>query len=255
MATEAKKARLNRIKRVAVEGNIAVGKSTFISLLEEESSDWAIVGEPLSRWQNVQCHSEKEEEITLSQKHGGNLLDMFYSDPRRWAFTFQSYVCLSRMRHQLKPAPGHLETAAEPVVFYERSVYSDRYWADAKVRFLWVIGYRSGWNIYCDWHSTMMAAMGELKLDGIIYLRAEPEVCLERLKLRGRPEERPVSLEYLDQIHTRHESWLVHKEISVSDSLKGAPILTMDCNLSFQEDTDKQKDMMSQVGQQQVYIL
>ncbi|XP_035669597.1 deoxycytidine kinase-like isoform X1 [Branchiostoma floridae] len=246
MATEAKKARLNRIKRVAVEGNIAVGKSTFISLLEEESSDWAIVGEPLSRWQNVQCHSERDEEITLSQKHGGNLLDMFYSDPRRWAFTFQSYVCLSRMRHQLKPAPGHLETAAEPVVFYERSVYSDRYCFAANCFSLGTFN-ETEWNIYCDWHSTMMAAMGELKLDGIIYLRAEPEVCLERLKLRGRPEERPVSLEYLDQIHTRHESWLVHKEISVSDSLKGAPILTMDCNLSFQEDTDKQNDMMSQV--------
>ena len=27
--------------------------------------------------------------MTCSQKHGGNLLDMFYKDPKRWAYTFQ----------------------------------------------------------------------------------------------------------------------------------------------------------------------
>ena len=33
------------------------------------------------------------QEISSSQEHGGNLLDMFYKDPKRWAYTFQVMVC------------------------------------------------------------------------------------------------------------------------------------------------------------------
>ena len=29
------------------------------------------------------------QEMTCSQKHGGNLLDLFYKEPTRWAYTFQ----------------------------------------------------------------------------------------------------------------------------------------------------------------------
>ncbi len=34
---------------------------------------------------------------------GGNLLDMFYRDPHRWAYTFQAYAFLSRIRAQMMP--------------------------------------------------------------------------------------------------------------------------------------------------------
>ena len=36
-----------------------------------------------------------------SQRSGGNLLDLFYKDSKRWAYTFQSYAFLSRMKAQL----------------------------------------------------------------------------------------------------------------------------------------------------------
>ena len=32
------------------------------------------------------------------------------------------------------------------------------------------------WNIYQDWSTYLIHALGDLKLDGIIYLRSEPEV-------------------------------------------------------------------------------
>ena len=44
--------------------------------------------------------------------------------------------------------------------------------------------------------------------DGFIYLAASPETCMRRMKLRGRGEEGGVSLEYLENLHSKHEEWL-----------------------------------------------
>ena len=42
----------------------------------------SIVPEPVDTWQNLEG--------------GGNILDAFYKDPKRYAYTFQNYVFLTR---------------------------------------------------------------------------------------------------------------------------------------------------------------
>jgi len=68
-----------------IEGNIGAGKSTLLRLLSEH---FAIdpVCEPLERWQNV--------------GNGDNLLDRFYKDINRWAYTFQTYAFVTRVLEQ-----------------------------------------------------------------------------------------------------------------------------------------------------------
>ena len=48
-----------------------------------------------------------------------------------------------------------------------------------------------------------------------IYLRTDPEKCLERIHKRGRREEQSIDLDYLKSIHDVHEDWLTRKNCFV----------------------------------------
>lgn len=76
---------------LAVEGNIGAGKSTFLNLMSDGSLELQdiveVVPEPVEEWQAV-----------TSGDHPINLLDRFYKDPQRYAYTFQHYVLLTRMQ-------------------------------------------------------------------------------------------------------------------------------------------------------------
>jgi deoxyadenosine/deoxycytidine kinase len=45
--------------------------------------------------------------------------------------------------------------------------------------------------------------------DVILYLRTPAEVCLQRIKTRGRTEETGIPLDYLSQLEHLHDEWLL----------------------------------------------
>uniref|UniRef100_A0A4W5JD37 Deoxycytidine kinase n=1 Tax=Hucho hucho TaxID=62062 RepID=A0A4W5JD37_9TELE len=114
----------------------------------------------------------------------------------------------------MKATNGKLRETENPVQFFERSVYSDRY-------------------IFPDWHGWLHKQFGKhIWMDGIIYLQPAAERCMERLHLRGIEEEQGIPLEYLEKL-TR--------------CLIDTPILTLDVNKDFKGYKVKGADMVEKL--------
>ena len=76
----------------SIEGNIGSGKSTFLSLIQNRIPNIHVMPEPVAEWQNIEVHNGDGTTKKL------NLLEKYYQDPQRWAFTFQTNAILSRMK-------------------------------------------------------------------------------------------------------------------------------------------------------------
>ena len=58
-----------------------------------------------------------------------------------------------------------------------------------------------------DLYKTLTANLPQLKPDFYIYLKTEPEVCFTRICNRGRPEEKYITLNFIEQISELHDRW------------------------------------------------
>lgn len=214
-------------KIIIVEGNIGAGKSTFLSMIKRYLAV-QVVPEPHEQWQQV--------------VDGQNLLDMFYNDTNRWAYTFQTYAFLTRVMKQQEMALVN----PYPIQILERSVFSDRY---CFAKNLYETGSISPleWQAYQEWFTWLIDTY-VAKPDGFIYMQTDPEICFERMKKRNRFEEQAVPLAYLKSLHTKHEKWLCQKE-DIADYLKNTPVLTLGCNKEFESDENQQQEHIEAILQ------
>lgn len=174
---------------VSVEAAIGTGKSSLLRLLQQHRPNWRFVQEPVDQWQNV------------GGKH--NLLQAFYGDKLRYAFSFQTYCVLSRIESVTKvlaTIPGDV-----PVVILERSWFSDRNTFGKMLREQNNIN-EMEWVLYDEWYQ--FAVRNSPTIHGHIYLECETSTCMARLRKRDRTEEVSVTVEYQNQLIAKHEDWL-----------------------------------------------
>ncbi|UCF10799.1 MAG: deoxynucleoside kinase [Candidatus Bipolaricaulota bacterium] len=181
---------------ILFEGNIAAGKSTIGRRLDE--SEWfAFIEEPVGAWQ---------------KEFAGNLLEMFYGDPKRWSFTFQ----LAAFTTRAKTWTEILKLTEHSNVVLERSIYCDRY-VFAKNCYESGLMSKTEWQLYqklWDWLESNWCTPP----DHIVYLRTPAKVCHERIRERGRSEEDAIPLDYLQSLERLHDEWLLdHPQAIVVD--------------------------------------
>ncbi len=183
---------------VLLEGNIAAGKTTLGKRLTA-SPAFEFVPEPVDRWQDG---------------FAANLLERFYTDTARWAFTLQ--ICAFVTRTQALQA----HTAdLQRVKVFERSIYCDRH---VFAKNLHQHGFMDDteWALYLHfWNHLHDSAPIP---DAILYLRTPAEECYRRLQIRARSEEKTIPLEYLQQLEARHDEWLLTPDNA------GYPVVVLD---------------------------
>lgn len=197
-----------------MEGNIGSGKTSLIDFFAEKYSGRVFpVSEPIQKWRDVRGH---------------NLFHLLASDPARFAFPFQQYVQLTmtEVHRSVPPVEGQCK-------LMERSLYSARF---CFVQNLHSSGIMSDaeFAVY-DEYFHFLTRDPELRVDLILYLKASPDVCLERILSRKRKEESKLTIDYLKRLDELHDKWL----LTPTPDRKTAPVLTIPADTS--------KEMLSQI--------
>jgi deoxyadenosine/deoxycytidine kinase len=180
-----------------IEGNIGSGKSTFVEILKiyyKNNDNMVFLQEPVNIWQSIKDDNNK------------SILEMFYEDQKKYAFSFQMMAYISRvamLKECMKKNPGK-------TIICERSVLTDK---NVFAKMLYDSGNIESVNyqIYLKWFNEFI---DELPINGIIYVKAEPEVSHERVIKRSRKGE-TIPLSYLKQCNEYHEIWLNNTNINL----------------------------------------
>ncbi|MCX5923721.1 MAG: deoxynucleoside kinase [Candidatus Dependentiae bacterium] len=208
------------IPTIFIEGNVGVGKSTFLRFLKD-NLDMHVLYEPTELWQDVD---------------GNDLLEQFFLDEKRWAYTFQSYVLITRVDQLLK---DNQDFGSKAIRIVERSIYSGKYCFAQVAKEIETISALE-WSLYKKlWDRESIRVIQ--KPAGFIYLKTSYENCYKRIMSRGRFEEKPISLSYLKAIEDKHEDWFERKK-GVDNYVLSLPQLILD----FSQDFAANKNMQEQ---------
>lgn len=210
---------------LSIEGNIGSGKSTILKLLKLKSDESIIfIDEPVSEWQKIENSS------------GKNVLELFYENKEKYSFTFQILAYITRLRKVLDV----IKNSKDKVVIMERSIYTDKF-VFAKMLYDGGFIKEIEWKTYNYWFDTFKDTT---KLNGIIYVNTEPEICFERIKKRNRDGESNIELEYLKECHKNHVDWIDNEIINV---------LRINGNQEFENNIDIETTIVSDINQKFIY--
>lgn len=168
---------------IVLAGMIGAGKSTYTKLISEAL----------------------ESDAFYESVDDNRILEKFYEDPKRWAFSLQIYFLNTRFR-SIKQALQHQHNVLD------RSIYEDALFTK--------INHQQGnmsdaeMDTYLDLLDNMMEELDSLPKkapDLLIYLRGSLDTVLSRIKKRGRTFEQIDGneglLDYYTLLHSHYDDW------------------------------------------------
>jgi deoxyadenosine/deoxycytidine kinase len=156
---------------ITIDGNIGAGKSTILNYLHSNHNIYVDL-EPIDKWKSF--------------------LDNIYTNKKNY-FNFQVRVWLDRSWIQ--------EKDMNTTIIMERSPYFIRNTFNKYMYNNNLINTQEN-NIINELYDKTDIIW---KSNYFIYIRSNPQKCLERILKRGRDNEKEISIEYLNDIHNLHE--------------------------------------------------
>lgn len=195
-----------------IEGNVGTGKSTFLRKLKELGIN--VIFEPVDEW------------TSIKNSNGRNLLEEFYNDQKRYAYTFQSIAFRTRVKNIQN---SDTNSVVERSIFTDRNVFAKTCYENGMMNEI-------EWNDYTSWFDWLVETF-DINPKGYIYLRTSPDISYDRIKKRNRSGEETIPFDYLKELHTKHEKWLMNEP----------NVLVLDVNDDFEENSGKLNDMIEKV--------
>ena len=176
----------------SIEGNIGSGKSTLVKELKKSvpnilDKKVVYVQEPVNEWSKIK------------DKKGETILEKFYANQHKYAFSFQMMAYISRLallRNIVRENPDAI-IITERSVFTDREVFAKMLYDEGKIE-------EVDYQIYLKWFDEFIE---EIPITGLIYVTTTPEKSKERVDLRARAGE-SIPLSYLQRCHDYHEKWI-----------------------------------------------
>tara|TARA_Y100000768_G_scaffold68703_1_gene48195 strand:- start:612 stop:1307 length:696 start_codon:yes stop_codon:yes gene_type:complete len=176
----------------SIEGNIGSGKSTLVKELKKSvpnilDKKVVYVQEPVDEWSKIK------------DKKGETILEKFYANQHKYAFSFQMMAYISRLallRNIVRENPDAI-IITERSVFTDREVFAKMLYDEGKIE-------EVDYQIYLKWFDEFIE---EIPITGLIYVTTTPEKSKERVDLRARAGE-SIPLSYLQRCHNYHETWI-----------------------------------------------
>ncbi len=173
---------------IAIDGIIGVGKTSLARLLQ-----------PVF-----------DAELLLEAFDQNPFLADFYSDRHRYAFQTQIFFLLSRYRQQQSFTE---ETPSERSVIADYCFEKDMLFAQLNLA-----------NDELATYKLVYDALVEriVPPDLIVYLKARPEIAMQRIAMRDRSFERQMDIKYLESLYDAYEAFF--------SDFNDVPVLTVDTN-------------------------
>ena len=210
---------------VVFEGNLGAGKTTLLEHWKQDShlSDiLEVVEEPVDKWTDFA---------------GQNLLSLWHQDMARYSLIFQSLAQVTHLEN-------HLKTVSKPVKVMERSVWSARkiFVEDLyKEKQLTSMEY----ELLDHWFKVITGPhVPGSKIDLVVYFRAKPSTCMDRVRYRAREEEEVMEASYLERIHKLYEKWLIED----SDQMN-AKVIVLDADMEWNEVLEQSKVVIDTINE------
>ena len=171
------KAKKDKLKHIAVAGNIGSGKTTLTKLLAKNFG-----------WK-TQFENPEDNPYLYD----------FYEDMPRWSFNMQIFFLNTRYKNIIQ-----IQNQKETII-QDRTIYEDAYIFAANLHAMGLLPTRE-YNTYLGLFESISSQIKAPDL--LIYLRASIPKLVDQIQKRGREYEENLRLDYLKRLNERYEAWI-----------------------------------------------